>query len=209
MADEPSLSLMMDRLVGSRPALLLRSAGFRKSRRAFWREVGGVWQTVSFQSSRWNTPRLAKFTVNFLLSFPGYHTMRFGRPAPRNPATTWPMWDLPIALLKGDDCDEWWSMGVDAEPAAIGTQVADDIETFGLQYFETYSSLDAVAKNLSESVNVASSPWIPTLNWSILKWCSGDRERAIHRLEECREAMSPDLFSRMIEPVLNRMRYAS
>lgn len=206
MADQASMSLRMDRVVGSRPMSLLKSAGFKKSRRSFWREVGGVWQVVNFQSSRWNTSRRANFTANFLLSFPGYHAMRFGRAAPKNPAAAWPMWDMPMDFLKGERFDDWWCLDAELEPEALGSEVADKIEKFGLPFFEPYMSLAAVAKDLDESARSADASWIPTVNWSILKWCSGERTHAIRRLEECREAMSPDSYTSVIESVLRRMQ---
>jgi len=70
MSVKSETSRIIDRIIATGPAPLLKQNGFRKLARSFHAESGGLFKVVQFQASMWNSPDAAQFTVNLMIVLP-------------------------------------------------------------------------------------------------------------------------------------------
>jgi hypothetical protein len=124
----------------------LRAAGFRRQGNHLHRRSGGLIHAFNFQASRGMAVPNGAFTVNLLVTSEHLYRCWTGRPLPANPATVFFPIQARVGLLMPQRKDLWWS--VETEPTRLCREVVDVLVTYGLPFFDTLSSVDALLEQL-------------------------------------------------------------
>ena len=144
-------SRLIDKIVALGPQPLLKREGYRKTARSFHRGAGEVIAVVNFQSSMWNSPSSARFTVNLSVAVPFFHEKLTGVPFPKNPGSAAPVITERIGLLTPSGLDHWWEVTPDTDCAATATDVTSALERYGLPFLDRHLGPEALATAVQNS----------------------------------------------------------
>ena len=128
----------------------LRKAGFRRQGNHFHRQSNGLIHAFNFQASRGVAVPNGAFTVNLLVSSEYIYRCWAGR-VPANPAARFIPIQWRIGLLMPEREDKWWP--VDAEIGGLSREVSHALVTYGLPFFDTFSSADALLEQLRQGLD--------------------------------------------------------
>src|SRR5262249_25392749 len=103
-------SRLIDQIIATGPAPLLKERGYRQLARSFNAATDGLYKVVQFQSSMWNTPDSARFTSNLMIALPYFHEKWKGQPFPKNPGSAAPILSQRIGHLMPEKQDYWWKV---------------------------------------------------------------------------------------------------
>ncbi|HVF40563.1 MAG TPA: DUF4304 domain-containing protein, partial [Gemmatimonadaceae bacterium] len=93
MPERFASSKVLDVLIARALAPELRNRSFKRSGRTFTKLSEDLYHCVHVQTSKWNTPEEAEFTVNLRVIWPRWHEIWTGKSLPSNPATGAPVAD--------------------------------------------------------------------------------------------------------------------
>lgn len=142
-------SKLIDAVIREGAAPLLREAGFKKKARSFCKDVGDLIHVVNFQSSRFNDPDSASFTINLNLVFPRFHeAYLLGSPFPKNPGSAVPVIGQRIGFLLPGRSDHWWEVAVGVDPTPVSADLEEVLRVFGLPFLEHYPDTNALLEVL-------------------------------------------------------------
>jgi len=123
----------------------LREAGFRRQANYLHRQSGGLIHAFNFQASRGSAVPRGEFTVNLLVTSEFIYRCWAGR-VPANPATMFFPIQQRIGHVMPQREDWWWP--VDGDIDSLCREVSDALVTYGLPYFDTFPSTDALLEQL-------------------------------------------------------------
>lgn len=139
-------SRLIERIIATGPALLLKEAGYRKVARSFIAETGGLFKIVQFQGSKWNTPDSVRFTVNLMIALPYFHEKWTGQPFPRNPGSAAPVLSQRIGHLMPENQDFWWKVTPKSDVERIASHVTSALTDAGLPFLEEHADLQVLVE---------------------------------------------------------------
>ena len=128
---------LIDSVVREHVAPLMKGAGFKKSARNWHRDLSRVVQVVNLQGSSWNAQDSARFTLNLGVFFPAVAELQSGEPprSRRVPADACTVCER-IGFLTPAYDDQWWTLTGGADVPAIGAEVCEELESFGLPWLD-------------------------------------------------------------------------
>lgn len=148
MAKKTFTSEVVDRVMRDSLRPVLSPLGFRKTGRCFHRAVGEVTQVVALQSSQWSDQVRGFFTVNLNVVLPAFHEVWTGTAMPKNPGAAAEICAYRIGDFMEEGRDMWWELVLDSDPVAIGSEVAEAVETCGLPVLEEAGDPEWVLEKL-------------------------------------------------------------
>jgi len=158
----PSLPTRSSQLIGEVIALgaapLLKSLGFRKMARHFFRVSADATCHLSFQSSQWNSPDSSRFTLNLWTYLPALAIaggdVLIVEPAKQRGGHC----GTRIGHLLPLQEDYWWKISAPSDVPQIAEEVRSAIEKYAIPYLEKASTLEGVAELSGYSPRVGSFP---------------------------------------------------
>ena len=141
-------SKVIDAIISSGPRQFLKDQGFRKMARSFVKEVGGLYWIINFQSSMWNSPESARFTINVMLVLPFLHEVWTPHPLPANPASAASLCSFRIGLLMPEKKDHWWEVDPTTNAEAVGIELVEALRGYALPALSQASDLEWIVEQL-------------------------------------------------------------
>jgi hypothetical protein len=139
-------SKLINDAIAQGPADLLRSEGFRRKARLFFRQTPEVNTQIWFQASRFNNPDSASFTVNLSTYFPAIAAAKREKPI-LEPTKLRPAHaGLRIGHLMPVRTDYWWNITSSREVEPVAKQVTEALRKYGLPYLARVETLEGVAE---------------------------------------------------------------
>jgi hypothetical protein len=134
---------LIDHVLRTSFAPLLKEQGFRKEARNFRRRATESILVVNVQGSDWNSSNSARFTVNLAVHFPALVPFvdwlkHSDRPLHHNCIVS-----SRIGRLFPEPCDHWWRITEETDLEALGEELANAWTQFGLPWLERHSTLAA------------------------------------------------------------------
>lgn len=134
----------------------LKPLGFKKSGETWCRS--GEWpQVINIQNSSSNTQDLAKITINLGVSVPQVRTAMGGTPVESNLKEYDCEVRVRIGQLLPDGGDHWWNVTSADESKALASSLGEVLKAYGLPFFESMSTLAAIAGEFARRENHASA----------------------------------------------------
>lgn len=142
----PRSSQFIQEVIALGPQPLLKSLGFRKSGRHFFRTLDDATCHINFQSSQWNAPDRSRFTVNLWAYLPAIALangdvliedpakQRFGHCGTR------------LGYLLPEPGDHWWQISSSTEVPQTAEEVRSAIEKYAIPYLQKAATLQGVAE---------------------------------------------------------------
>ncbi len=143
------IAKLIDDVVRRDLARRLKSNGYRKSGRTFYRIAGSHTAVVNVQASKHNLGLNGTFTVNLGVYFPDVATITNALPL----TGAFPKeYDCTVrqrlgVLMTGSD-DYWWVVNIDTDMGTIAETVAHTWSQHGQPWIERVSDLDAAHNEL-------------------------------------------------------------
>jgi len=127
----------------------LRAVGFRRQGNHIHRRFNDLIHSFNFQASRLAA---GEFTVNLLVTSEALYRYWTGRPLPANPATAFFPIQQRIGNLMPERQDRWWTIDTDQE--ILSRDVRHALLTYGLPFFDAFSSSEAILERLRADANI-------------------------------------------------------
>ena len=124
----------------------LAAAGFKRKGLHLYRKIEELFHGINFQASQWNTASEGQFTVNLIVTSPVLYTEWIGRPFPANPASA--LFPIQTRIERPD----WWKVGSETDYSSLAIEVASTIEHYGIQFFTSYESNQALLAQLRKGI---------------------------------------------------------
>lgn len=161
----PSTASVSSQLVASAVALgvapLLKARGFRKQRHRFYRSTPDATEHVEVQSSQWNAPNRASFTINLWTYLPAIAHAANETPVVDPLRQRLAHCGIRIGHLLETPGDYWWTITQPSQIEPIAKEVATALERFGLPYLERAATLEGVAALSGHIPGICSDPTEP------------------------------------------------
>ncbi|WP_309386688.1 DUF4304 domain-containing protein [Cerasicoccus frondis] len=199
-------SKVIDQVLASGPKQFFKETGFRKMARSFIKEVGDLYWVVNFQSSMWNSPESARFTVNLMLVLPYFHEIWTSKPFPKNPGSAAPVCRFRIGLLMPERKDYWWEVDLETDAEQVGNEVTELIASIGLPYLEKATNLEWVIQQLLDEEYFHGCVMNQPLAASILLHHLGKEKKAERVIQSLKKKNTHEGFGKTITTIESRIK---
>ncbi len=205
MAPQSLTSRMTDQIVALGATPLLKAHGYRKSGRSFHVRAGEVLKVVAFQSSMWNMPDSARFTINLNVALPFFHEAFMGQPFPGNPASAVPIVGKRIGHLMPVRRDYWWELTPSSDVAQIASDVNQALSLYGIPFLDAEADVGKQIARLEAGQGLLGVPSSRQLSHAILLCYRGDHPRAAAVLRKLATENTHPGFGETIERIAGRL----
>ena len=151
-------SRLIAEVVAKGVAPLLKSNGFRKQRHHFFRECSQATCHLIVQSSQWNSPTRASFTINLRSYLPAIALARGELPVREPLRQRLGHCAIRIGHLLPDPGDYWWGVTGRSDVDRIAYEVSSAIERFALPYLNRIATLEGVAELSGHIPGICTQP---------------------------------------------------
>ncbi|WP_426116475.1 DUF4304 domain-containing protein [Massilia sp. PWRC2] len=139
-------SQFVQEVIALGPQPLLKSLGFRKAGRHFFRTETDATCHINFQSSQWNASDRSKFTVNVWTYLPAI-ALAHGDVVIEEPVKRrFGHCGVRLGFLLPESSDLWWEISSSADVSQTADEVRSAIEQFAIPYLRKASTLQGVAE---------------------------------------------------------------
>ena len=157
IASSPS-SRLVAAVVTTGVAPLLKASGFRKNRHYFVRLGSTGTSHVEVQSSQWNSPNRASFTLNLWTHLPAI-AAALGElsdidPVRRKVAHC----GVRIGHLLPKPEDHWWVLAGENDIERVAAEVSTAVRDFGLPYLARAATLEGIAELSGHIPGICADP---------------------------------------------------
>lgn len=142
-------------------APLLKSHTYRKQRHRFFRVSPAATSHLEVQSSQWNAPDRASFTINLWSYLPAIAAARGEAPIDDPLRQRIGHCGIRIGHLMQNPGDYWWNVPSDDEVDAFAGEVASAVETIALPYLDRIATLEGVAELSGHIPGICTAPTEP------------------------------------------------
>jgi hypothetical protein len=202
-------SRLIDQIIKTGPAPLLKEAGYRKLARSFHADAGGLFKVVQFQSSMWNTPDSARFTVNLNIALSYFHEKCMGEPFPKNPGSAAPVLSQRIGYLMPEQRDFWWEVTPKSDVDGIASHLTKALSEGGLPFLDRHANIQALTEAAEQAVERkgAMHPMTmnPELGLAILLSFQGKAAEAARVLQDLAKNNTHAGFAETIAEIAERL----
>jgi len=137
---------LIDELFKAHLKPALKEFGFKSKSSTFFRQNGELVEIISLQKSQSNDANESRFAINLGVYWPKAQEILGGTcetPPPKEYDCTLRQ---RLGPLFDDGRDYWWSIKPNSDIQAIGVDVAEKVQRFGLPWFVRAASLDEAVK---------------------------------------------------------------
>jgi Domain of unknown function (DUF4304) len=198
-------SRLIDAIIGLGASPLLKSLGYRKLARSFHAGAGELIKVVHCQSSMWNTPDTAQFTLNLNIVLPYFHEKWAGKPFPKNPGTAAPIVSQRIGFLMPGNLDLWWQIAPSTDPAGVAAQVSSALSKYALPYLDHHSDLNLLMKDAASNPKKHPLGYNTALCLAILHNYRGNQSKAERIVRELWSRNKLESFQETIKLIAQRL----
>jgi hypothetical protein len=139
-------SQFVQEVIALGPQPLLKSLGFRKAGRHFFRTFADATCHINFQSSQWNTPDRSRFTVNVWTYLPAI-ALANGDVVIEDPAKRrFGHCGIRLGFLLPESSDRWWEISSSTDVPQTADEVRSAIEHYAIPYLQKAATLQGVAE---------------------------------------------------------------
>lgn len=212
MTPKSQISVTVDAALRHAVTPLLKAHSYRKAGRTYHDQRAPVVTVINFQSSTWNNPDSARFTINLRITFPFYHTTRSGTPYPNNPSNADAFVNRRIGFTMPEARDYWWSVTADTEPTSLGTAVSKIIDEHAIPFLDRHADLAFIRDILQKDDQVLNHGSNRHIDLAILHAYNGDIDEATSLIDEqlsVAKANNNSAYERNLLGVLGRLTRAS
>jgi hypothetical protein len=167
----------IDRLIGLELAPYLKSMGFKKKARDFYRVDAESIAVINVQASQGNAGEKGRFTINVGRYFPAIAKVQDKTLSGSHPKE----YECTVrerlgALMDGND--KWWVVDTATDNAEIASELRYVVERFAMPWLQRIATLSGLRQNPARS---------QPLTEASLAFLFGDRESAIRLAREFRK----------------------
>lgn len=199
-------SKVIDAIIANGPKQFLKEHGFRKMARSFVKESGELFWIINFQSSMWNSPESARFTINVMIVLPFLHETWTPNQMPANPASAAPLCSFRIGLLMPERKDHWWEVDPTTNAEAVGAEIVDVLEKHALPVLSQGSDLEWLIGQLLAKKHFEGCMINPALAASILLYYLGRRDEAWQIIEDLKRVTKNEGFGGIVRTIEQRLK---
>jgi len=196
---------LIDTIIVAGAAPLLKASGYRKIARSFHAPADGLFKVVQFQTSPWNTPDSAQFTVNLNIVLPYFHEKWTGLSFPRNPGSAAPIITQRIGQLMAGKRDLWWEVTPTSNIQSISIQVGAALTEHGLPFLDQHSTCDSLVQEAERKVSLQRVAVNNDLRLAILLNFQGKHVQAARIVQEIAETNTHKPFAETISVIAKRL----
>ena len=139
-------SQFVQEVIALGPQPLLKSLGFRKAGRHFFRTEADATCHINFQSSQWNAPDQSRFTVNVWTYLPAI-ALANGDLVIEDPAKRrFGHCGIRLGFLLPEPGDHWWEISSATDVPQTAHEVRAAIEQYAIPYLLKAATLQGVAE---------------------------------------------------------------
>jgi len=145
----PSPRELIDAVIASGPAALLKDAGFRKRGKKFYLVEPASSAHLGFRGSWTSSRERTRFTIDLGRYFPAV-AVHLGNEVIKDPGKrTWLHYGVPIGhLMEPSRADNWWELTSTYEVAQVGASVTVALRDRALPFLRSIATLEGlVAEN--------------------------------------------------------------
>jgi hypothetical protein len=198
-------SRLIDQIIKTGPAPLLKEAGYRKLARSFHADAGGLFKVVQFQASMWNTPDSARFTVNLIITLPCFHEKCIGQPFPKNPGSAAPVLSQRIGDLMPERRDFWWEVAPTSDVGHIASHLTQALSEGGLPFLNRHANIQALTEAAERKGAMRLVPMNPELCLAILLSFQGKTAEAARVVQDLARNNTHAGFADTIAEIAGRL----
>lgn len=139
-------SQFIQEVIALGPQPLLKSLGFRKAGRHFFRTEAHATCHINFQSSQWNAPDQSRFTVNVWTYLPAI-ALANGDLVIEDPAKQrFGHCGIRLGFLLPEPSDHWWAISSTTDVPQTTHEIRAAIEQYAIPYLVKAATLQGVAE---------------------------------------------------------------
>jgi len=183
----------------------LKDSGYKKSGRCFSKEGDDFIFVIDFQSSQYNEPSNAKFTINVDVVFPYFHEKWTNTPLPKNLSKAAKLISRRIGHLMPEGSDYWWEVHPDSNAQEIGSEVQRALSNYALPFLQEIDSLNKALELVGSGTKPPYSMYNPDIITAIIHSYNGNIVLARSVLDELREKNKVKNFAKTIELISERL----
>ncbi len=127
---------------------LLRSKGFKKKGRNFYREFENRIELINVQASKWNEGGEGQFTVNLGVYFPEVANIIDAIPFKGVPKEYDCTVQKRIGHLMPSGCDHWWKIEPSINIEELATDLKTTIEKYGIPWVARMADLNEIKEEV-------------------------------------------------------------
>jgi len=170
------ISKKIDEIVKVGLAPLLKSHGFKKKARNFYRECEDRIELINVQASQFNAGTEGQFTVNVGVYITAISEITDAPPVKGMPKEYDCTVRERIGLLSSENKDTWWSVDSNVDIKNIGTDLASSVEALCLPWLARMENL--------ENLKVEAAKRVPLIAAGVALY-QGNKQEAKAYLEQC------------------------
>ena len=195
----------IDEVISEGPTKYLKDNGYKKSGRCFSKEGDDFIFVIDFQSSQYNDPSSAKFTINVDVVFPYFHEKWTNTPLPNNLSKAAKLISRRIGHLMPEVCDYWWEVHSDSNAQELGSEVQKVLSTYALPFFQEIDGINKALELVGSGAKPPYSMYSPDIIAAIIHAYKGDIDLVRSVLDDLRAKNKVKNFTKTIELISERI----
>ena len=192
-------SKKIDEVISEGTKQYLKENGFRKTGRCFYKSGDIFIYVIDFQSSQYNDPTSAKFTINVNVVFPYFHEKWTNTPLPKNPSKAAAVISRRVGHLMNDNGDSWWEVSSETNAQELGMDIRKILSSSALPFLLEIDSVNKVLELVRNGEKPAFSMYNPDIITAIMHKYNGNKDLARKVLGELRAKNKVKNFTKTIE----------
>ena len=198
-------SKKIDEIISEGTKKYLKDNGYKKLVRCFSKESDDFIFVIDFQSSQYNDPSSAKFTINVNVVFPYFHEKWTNTLLPKNRSKAAALISRRIGHLMPEGCDYWWEVHSDSNAQNLGSEVQKVLSTYALPFFQEIDSIDKALELVGSGEKPPYSMYSPDIIAAIIHSYKGNVDLARSVLDDLHAKNKVKNFTKTIEIISERL----
>lgn len=200
------ISTVIDSVIAHGPTRYLRSYGYRKQVRSFFKQADDIFQVINFQAGRGNTPQAGDLTINLSLTFPYFHEIWAGTAFPSNPGSAAQILSWRIGHLLPSAQDKWWTVIAQSDLSATSNEIVKLLEEQAIPFLDQKANMESIREILEHGGRPADGVLLSAKVCLAIVLCYlGEREQARQVLDEQRQTTKLKHFVETIDLIEQRL----
>ena len=183
----------------------LKDNGYKKSGRCFYKQGEEFVFVIDFQSSQFNDPSSAKFTINVDVVFPYFHEKWTNTPLPKNLCKAAKLVSRRIGHLMPAGCDYWWEVHPDLNAQKLGSEIQNVLSTYALPFFQEIDNINKALELVESGAKPPYSMYNPDIIAAIIHSYQGNIDLVRSVLDDLLAKNKVKNFTKTIELISERL----
>lgn len=142
----------IDAIIKEGLAPFLKTNGFKKKARNFYREFENRTELINVQASQWNEGNEGKFTINVGVYYPNISEIIDAPSIKGMPKEYDCTVRERVGLLTPEKRDLWWKVDISVKDQELAGNVADSVEKFCLPWLTEMSDLERAKQFIVDKI---------------------------------------------------------